>query len=278
MIANPDTVPVIQLGLDGTDEYSADTTANGRVRRLARWFWQEDQNSRAGAPLRARLVVTCRDAETFARDWLSLARSGGSLSVAKTPIVFTFERFSERELRELVRTNFPELESRLLPENLQADAELGDFVPHMSDASTARLIAELLRDPVMWRSFCLVTEDDRAQMLAGDSSAELRLVKIYCDRFLQKARLRIGLEVDELRFALANIAKHGRARGRRFRTWQEWQDPARDASGFSIPEIRKLFREADSGGLIRIEQVVQWDWRNDSIERFLLSLNEPLTP
>lgn len=274
-IANRGAVPVLHLGLDGTDEYSADATAYGRVQRITQWFWQEDQNSRRGAPLRARLVVTCRDVESFARDWLSLARSGGSLSAAKAPIAFIFERFSETELRELLRANFPELESHVLRQNREFDASLDEVASDRFDtAAGPHPIAELLRDPVMWRSFCLVTDNDRARILAGENSAELRLVEIYCDRFLVKARSRIGLEVDDLRLALVVIAKRSRHMGRNFRARQEWQDAAIFACGFSIPQTHKLFREAESGGLIRIEQVVQWDWRNDHIESFLLSLAE----
>lgn len=274
-IANRGAVPVLHLCLDGTDEYSSDATAYGRVQRLTQWFWQEDQNSRGGTPLRARLVVTCRDAESFARDWLSLARSGGSLSEAKTPIAFIFERFSETELRELLRANFPELESLVLPQNRESDASLDEVASDRSNTATGlHPIAELLRDPVMWRSFCLVTDNDRVRILAGEDSAKLRLAEIYCDRFLVKARSRIGLEVDDLRLALVAIAKRSRHMGRHFRARQEWQEAAIFACGFSIPQTHKLFREAESGGLIRIEQVVQWDWRNDNIESFLLSLIE----
>jgi hypothetical protein len=277
-IANGDAVPTLHLGLDGTDEYPDDVAARGNVHRLARWFWQQDQEALGGKPVRARLVVTCRDTQGFAYDWLSLGRSGGALAPEKTPLTFTFDRFSENELRELLRKNFPALEGRLLPPRLGAEATLVEFAAQSTQTATLHPLAELLRDPVMWRSFCLVTDDDRAQLLRGDETAQMRLAQGYCERFLVKAQSRTGIRSDYLRNALETIADRGRQAGRSFRSITDWQEAAYSGSGLSKPETRKLFDEAASGGVIRIEQRVQWDWRDDIVERFFLTSAEVSLP
>lgn len=273
-IANGEAIPTLHLALDGTDEYPDDVAARGNVHRLAQWFWQHDQDALGGKPARARLVITCRDPQGFARDWLSLGRSGGAFVREKAPLTFIFDRFTESELRELLQRNFPDMERRLLPSEAGMGAILDELPSEANQTTTRHPVAELLRDPVMWRSFCLVTEDDRAQLLRGDESARMRLAKGYCERFLVKAQSRTGIGIDYLRNALETIADRGRQAGRSFRSITDWQEAASSGSGLSKPETRTLFDEAASGGVIRTEQLVQWDWRDDIVERFFLTPSE----
>lgn len=277
-IGDGGSVPLLHLALDGADEYPGDATIEGRVRRLAKWFWEQDKAALGGDPLHARLVITCRNATDFAYDWLMLRRSGGTLAGGRTPLVVLFDKFSEAELRELLRTNFPELERQLLRDEGTENVSLSIFVTaHASSVSTDQSsprhpLAELLLDPVMWRAFCEITDETRARLVAGHREEERELAKYFCDRFIEKARVRTLIPRPTLETALASIAADHQAEGRRFRMIDQWQRSAHSSSGMSIPEARKLATEAASGGLIREEAGGRWDWRNDAVELHLAGL------
>jgi hypothetical protein len=279
-IAGGGAMPLLHLGLDGVDEYPADATT-GRVRRLAKWFLAHDRAALAGDRLRARLVVTCRNANDFARDTLMLLRSGGALSAEGGPKVITFERFSEAELRELLRINFTEFERQLLHDEgaegaLPSGFATTDSSPAVPDGSGARHpVVELLLDPVMWRAFCEISPATRERLVAGHVEEERELAKHFCDRFIEKARIRTGFERTILRTALSCIAADHKAEGRRFRTANQWQQSAQTSSGLSLAEARRLSAEAASGGLIREETGSRWDWRSDAVEVYLANLFTP---
>jgi hypothetical protein len=280
-IANGGSVPVLHLALDGADEYPVDATSEGHVRRLAKSFADQDQAVLAGSPLRARLIVTCRNAEEFERDWLMLRRSGGAIEGGREPLVVRFDKFSEAELRELLRINFPELERTLLRDKLSENAPMHmytstDSSPVMVDRDAPRhRLAELLLDPVMWRSFCLITPETRARLVAGNLDDEQELARHFCDRFFEKARIRTLIPRPIIETGLIAVAASNQHAGRHFRTMDQWQGPAKAASGMGTIEARKLFFEAESGGLIRRESASRWDWRNDAVELHLANLFAP---
>ena len=280
IIAGGASVPLLHLALDGVDEYPGDATIEGRVRRLAKWFWEQDKAALAGSPLRARLVITCRNAAELAYDWLLLRRSGGALHGGPEPLVVMFDKFSEKELRELLRVNFPAFERQLLRDEGADTASRDIFATaDSSSVSTDRNaprhpLVELLLDPVMWRSFCEVTDETRARLVAGHREEERELAKHFCNRFFEKARERTRIPRRTLQTALATIAADHLAKGRRFRTVTEWQQSACASSGLSFPDARLLATEAASGGLIREETGSRWDWRNDAVEIHLANLFE----
>jgi hypothetical protein len=274
-VANPKAVPTLHLALDGADEYPGDATARDRIFRLARWFWEEEENAlQAGKPPRARLVVTCRNADEFLTDRLKLRRSGGKLSGGRVPLVVPFERFSEDEFRALLQANFPTLEAQLLPAAGDRDSDSDVFAGTNSStgAASETPLTDLLRDPVMWRAFCLVQESDHDLLLAGDPAAEERLVGHFLDRFIEKLRQRTSLSKDVARIALRTIALENRSAARSYRTAGQWHEPAASTKELNASEIRRFFDEAVSGGLIRTVQDRRWDWRNDPVERYLSSL------
>ena len=270
-------VPLVHLALDGADEYPFDFPNLRCVQRLAEWFWRQDEAAATGAPLRARLVVTCRNAEEFSHDYLMLRRSGGALAHGRKPLVIQFDRFSEAELRELLRKNFPGIEGQLLrddAENATLDVSTaGDFSSAHAPAGAPRHpLAELLLDPVMWRSFCLVGEEKRALLVGGNRGMERELARHFCERFIEKARIRTDFPRTTIETALAAIAVTNLSVGRLFRKPGEWRQPAQDFAGMSVPDARHLAVEAASGGLIREEAGSRWDWRSDAVESHLASL------
>jgi hypothetical protein len=272
-IANGDAVPVIHLGLDGADEYPNDIAAQSELHRIAQWFWAQEQRALTGEAVPARLVVTCRDSEAFSRGYLPVGLSGGVLASAKTPLTLIFGRFSETELRALLRANFPHYETRLLPSDAGIDSTLSDS--GLDHPRGRHPLCDLLLDPVMWRSFCLASNEDRERLFSGDRGAETRLARTFCERFLVKAESRTGIKINYLRHALEAVANQNHRAGRSFRGLNEWQKAAHAESGLSTPETRILFDEAASGGIIRTEQLVRWDWRDDIVERYFLTSTAP---
>jgi hypothetical protein len=267
-IANSRSVPVVHLALDGADEYQGDGTLDSRLQRLALWFGQLDREVQAGARLRARLVVTCRDPEEFERDCLMLARSGGAVDPQKKPFVEPFGEFTEKELRELLETNFPPLAATLLPASSDTDFSAADDGGLKQGKTKRPPLTELLFDPVMWRSFCLITDQERERLVQGDAAARQRLAGHFCERFVEKVRQRTGVDRDQLRFALGKVASANRAEAQGFRSWEKWQQPAIEA-GLSPAQAQRLRAEAISGGLITPASELRWDWHNDIVENFL---------
>jgi len=235
----------------------------------------------AGAPERARLVVTCRSVEDFARDFVMLRRSGGAFDGGRTPFFVPFDKFTESELRALLRANFPDLERILLRDEGVEDEALNAFgtanfsLSSIGGNAPRHPLVEVILDPVMWRSFCVVSDDIRARLVAGHHEEERELAKYFCDRFIEKARVRTLIPRATITTALASIAADHQSQGRRFRTNNQWLQSARDLSGLSVPEARQLAFEAASGGLIREEGRSRWDWRNDAVELHLASLFVP---
>jgi hypothetical protein len=277
-VAGRGLVPLVHLALDGADEYPTDFANVRCVQRLVEWFWRQDEAAAKGAPLSARLVITCRNAEEFSHDYLMLRRSGGALADGHKPLVIEFDRFSEAELRELLEKNFPGFERKLLRNDNAEDALLSaltgaDFstVPTVAGAPRHPL-TELLLDPVMWRSFCLVDDDTRASLVGGNSDMERELARHFCTRFIEKARTRTEFPRTTIETALSAIAAANRSEGRRFRGIGQWQHPAHESAGLSPVSAIHLKVEAASGGLIREVAGNRWDWRSDAVEFHLASL------
>ncbi len=272
VIANPLSVPVVHLALDGVDEHRGDARISPELHKLVSWFGQLDQEAQSGKPLQARLVVTCRDNNEFFRECLALGRSGGSLNAKKEPLTIQFGRFSEGELRRLLEANCPELIPEILPSAQAwglAGTDSDDLPRSRSDLPE---MTKLLLDPVMWRGFCTMDKNDRVRLVQGHADARTKLAATFCKRFLQKAHERTGIAVDYLQAALSLIARSNQLSTPGFRPAQGWVKPACEV-GLDTVQTQRLKLEAVSGGLIHKEPDERWDWRNDLIESYLASLS-----
>lgn len=267
-VANEGAVPVLHLALDGVDETRGEAGISTQLRRLLLWFADFDRKTQMGETVRARLVVTCRDGDEFARECLFLGRSGGPLDPKKKPMEVHFDRFSENELRQLLQENFPQYIPVLLPPVPSLDGAEGGG--SATTSGTLTQLSEVLLDPVMWRGFCEMDSSERDQLVKGIEAAELILAAKFCARFLQKAKERTGIPIDLLGAALKLIAKGSKDRGAHFRSQKDWSDPAVSA-GLALVQAQRLQVEAASGGLISKQPDCQWDWRTFAIERFFVA-------
>jgi hypothetical protein len=285
-IANPANIPpLLHLSLDGADDFIANPLVEENVRHLAKWFWRLDQDRAqvrtSGPP--ARLVVTCRDAEHFSRNVLRLSQSGSSIEETRKPLSFVFERFNNAELRQLLELNFPYLMSRVfitaptasLPSANDFGAG-GEALPAVGTKNaTGKIdVIRILRDPLMWRSFCEITNAQREALLEGDRSIELLLGERYVNRFAIKARSRVDLDADQINVVLTTIARQCFSEPRRYLLVNEWVAASVATGIFNERFSRLLFREALSGGLIIQDAGIKWQWRNPIVEEYLRSNEE----
>jgi len=275
LIANRDLPhPILHLGLDGLDE-EIGAKQQETIKNILRWFWEEDKTSRAEGHLpRATLVVTCREVEELEK-WLRLDVSGFSYEYKLpdveidifTPEELTMAAYQTRQLElfHAIKNALPEL---TLPISFPNQFASASPVSYAVDDQ----IIESLRHPAMWRSLLeFGNEEEQLRALAGDPQAAEELACIFVRRFWNKLYHRgqnLDLEEEELHFILHKIALSGKNNQKIKRTRKSWIDEACATDLVRDRGAERLYKEADSGGLIRKENIY-WRWRHKLVWDYL---------
>jgi len=167
--------PILVLGLDGVDETHVSTAFREAAARIIDFFWRLHQKHKdTGAPPPARLLVTCRrqgDVHRFIDTATGLGVAG------KPPAYLNFEEFTLQEIQTLLRqsgTLSSEPKHTLIATAAsQLSLEYGSSsTPETTvySVAAARCLA-MLRHPILWRFFSLLTQTQQARLVDGDEES-----------------------------------------------------------------------------------------------------------
>lgn len=283
--ANPNyPLPIIHLALDGIDEGFVTQDVQRSIRDIVGWFWDEDVAVKRGNGLpRAILIVTCRDVVEFERTWLPSSPSGFGSTYNLNSITLDVDVFSDDELLSALRaaSSMDESISSKIEQALEAPSTLDTGLRSSPIfASTAppmrpidQSIVTALHHPVVWRAFLGLETENQLGVLYGTDESLMQLAERFVRRFCQKVldRRRINeLQEDELRMLLSGLAsaQFPQRQEISWYSYQDWLQPLQTGSLNDI-EIKRLYTEALSGGLIIQGQPKNWQWSYHWIREYL---------
>lgn len=275
--------PIFYLNLDALDE-ERELLERSRqaIKQLLRWFWKEECTVReARRRPKATLILTCRNAEEVADDWLHLYSPfddmpGLDNMPERLPIVRIAD-FSDSELGEAAQLGVAkEIASRI--EKALYAAQSISFAPEEKDTMLlpqeidpflqpvdARIL-QALHHPALWQCLLSLPEISlQSAVLDGDTEAMHLLTHKFLSWFCMKARVRgIGyaLKRDELQNIITTIAQKCREQKKNHFSRVQWIEAACSTNLIAIPVAERLYNEALSAGLIERIDLDTWRWRH----------------
>lgn len=281
IVANEDRVkPILYLGLDGIDEEEHSGSVRRETEQMIRFFYSREEGAREEPPP-ATLIVSCRQKDEIAKEWLSFVPGREEIGMGHVGI----DEFSDTELYEAMKDGAPSAYSQL--QELSRSPVLADSDPlelekplyrgdPMRGASARTLlnrdVLNMLRHPTMWQALMRLEEQTREQALRGEPPAVIELISNFLEWYHYKLCLRNRelqhLDVGDLREVIGTIAvasgggtNHDRDTG--------WVDPACETNLVTQIEARELYQEARSVGMILESERTRWGWRNETLADLL---------
>jgi hypothetical protein len=283
--ANSDTEPpILVLGLDGIDEKYMSTALREPTARLIDFFWklhQKHKNTGAAPP--ARLLITCRrrgDVQKFIETATGLGVAG------KPPTYLPFEEFTLQEIQGLLAqdpTISPEAKRTLTAaaagqQALQYGGTSLMHPPAVYDLPAARWLA-ILRHPILWRCFTLLTATNQVGLVGGDEGAGDCLAESFFEWFRSRAQRRLNLDVETLGVALRSVADACDVASGVYRL-DLWLRTVYAAASYSDADSRRLYQDGLNAGLIEdippaggtwATSQGSWKWRHEFLWSHLRS-------
>jgi len=306
-IANPQgTWPVVQLGLDGLDQFPERVGQLDReVIELLRDFYRRDRSVRDGADHWVTLVVTCRDRNQIVR----------ILADAHDDPIRRHARTDSPQDDELCAIEVKEFDAEDFSVAVQkfADTEVGDAALGAkttqglsrlralaaqerglvaSDAAdpiqeqpffrrgtawpSVRLgaseLVSALHHPALWRAFVRLDPSARAGVIEADAAAQALLAARYVHDFLFRADRRgatAGLDETDVHHVLRAVAE--RTSSPEHFPHSQWSDLARHSGKCTDIGYDTIYREALSWGIIATDGET-WYWKHPFVHTYLRSM------
>jgi len=247
--------PIVLLGLDGIDETNPPSMRNDTTARVLSFFWDLHVRARIDeTPPPARLFVSCRRESTLKR---LLPDPMGLGQTELTPRYVYFGDFTNKELSDLARQDSTVDHQAA---DLIAQSLMGDFEPTgtgfgppaftLPKSSVSREKVDLLRHPILWRSFTLLDAAAQNGVLAGSREAQDKLgaafLKWFCERIAHRINIEVGYVPIALRY-LANTCHDSTA------TYglDRWLQCVQHAAGFTQGDAKSLYQECLSSGIVQ---------------------------
>lgn len=307
--ANPDVAqrpPILHLGIDGLDDHRVmHPTSRQAITQIVNWFKTEDERVvETMTPPRAALVVTLRDNNKFALEWLA-GYIHGTPDEEHDLVKVEISDFTKTELQEaadaaaksgILSQTLAERIKRALWEpsipvtSTRQSARLGTFRlgemvvggrdipvgPNIGSISPYTLpinqeVVRALQHPAMWATFIRLGDAWHARTLNRDQDALHELCRQYVRRFYNKAYRRgraAGLSEQAVLCLFHNIAI-GTDQSAKHTRQQHWIDTACATHIVDSEGAGMLFSEAESWGLIRVD-IGDWWWLQPLVHSFLV--------
>ncbi len=254
-VANRDTRrPILLLALDGIDENDSQSAAGP----LLGYFM--DLHQRAEQP-EALLIVTCRESKQL--DGLIGAQGAGGVSSRK-PYLVQLGDFTPEEFRDVWQRWFT-TEPPDLSQPSDAESTFGQ-------RPLPAHIALALRHPIVLGCFRALAPEQRTQFLNDEPEPWRLLLDRYLAWFSLKVHRRLQLDLDVITTILRAAASATLISSKET-TYQldaHWIRPAEQATGLTRPELKCVFDDAVTAGIVQadpdrfpIESAASrpWKWR-----------------
>lgn len=255
LVANRDTRrPVLLLALDGIDENDSQSEAGQLLGHFMDLHQKADQQE-------ALLIVTCREPNQL--DGLIGAQGAGGVS-ARRPYLVRLDDFTPEEFRDVWQRWFT-----TEPPDVSQPSETE------STFGQPRLPAHILlalRHPIVLGCFRALNPEQRTRFLNNEPEPWGVLLNLYLNWFSVKVYRRLQLKLDTVKEILRAAATATLIDGNET-TYQldaHWIGPAQRETGLTRPELRRVFNDAVTAGIVQadserfsIESAASrpWKWR-----------------
>ena len=272
---NSSVRPVIILAVDGLDEACHRNSYNqSYICELLTFVKQEFNNADAVNPLRIVLIATCRSPADLDNIWphhgedfeIKNTSSSGSPSAGLTLV--SLDEFTLDELAEIAKTLDTTIANRIREGTGAQSIILGASVPNVPHQE----IIDSLRQPVFWRFFAELDVVHQNLVLDLNSVALNGLCAKYIDWFFRKLSqryLETPTDITDMKDVLFSIAAQYNPSDKIGNFSLDWETPALSCKRININQIRKLYSEGLSFGLINNVDKKGWRWRHPCVCRFL---------
>jgi hypothetical protein len=278
--ANPNAPsPIVLLGLDGIDEGPVSGIWAETAARVLDFFWKLHVDAKtSGEDPVARLFVSCRS-QSDIENLLPNPTGAGIGEVA--PRYVRFGEFTSGELQHLA-WNAPGLDNRAsqrIAQYLIGESEAPDIESGLPSLSISTLLApsalDLLRHPILWRSFASLNAEDQNAVLDGSVPGQDKLGAAFLDWFCDRAKRRIQVEAKYLPIALRGVASGCPEPASTYRL-ETWVQRMRSAAGFTEQVATNVYHECVSSGLVQDispaggpESHRSWRWKHVFLAEYL---------
>jgi hypothetical protein len=237
-VANRDTRrPVLLLTLDGIDENDSQSEAGqllGHFMDLHQWADQQE----------ALLIVTCREASQL--DGLIGTQGAGGVS-PRRPYLVRLDDFTPEEFRDVWRRWFT-----TEPPDVSQPSEVE------STFGQPRLPAHIglaLRHPIVLGCFRTLNPEQRTRFLNDEPEPWGVLLDLYLDWFSVKVHRRLQLNLDTVKQILRAAASATLidSKDTTYQIDEHWVRPAERETGLTRPELRRVFNDAVTAGIVRAD-------------------------
>jgi hypothetical protein len=252
-VANRDARrPVLLLALDGIDENDSQSEAGQLLGHFMDLHQKADQQE-------ALLIVTCRDPNQL--DGLIGAQGAGGDS-PRRPYLVRLDDFTPEEFRDVWRRWFT-TEPPDVSQSSDAESTFGQprLLAH---------IARALRHPIVLGCFRALNPEQRTQFLNDEPEPWGALLDLYLEWFSVKVHRRLQLDLDIIKQILRAAASATLIDSKET-TYQldaHWIRPAEHETGLTRPELRRVFNDAVTAGIVQadperlsIESAASRPWR-----------------
>jgi hypothetical protein len=255
--ANPThPLPIVLLGLDGIDEAHLSPSWESTVARVLGFFWKLHVFAKqTGEAPPARLFVTCRRKVDCER--LLPAPTGAGIG-NQGPRYVRFGDFSNGELEEVLQQSRGRVDPKVVDRVLQSLVDGGrPFATYsgsraltLPSASLAPDVLQLLKHPILWRSFSALDAAAQNTLLDGSTDARDRLGAVFLEWFCDRIKHRLKVEVAYVPVALRSLAIACPDSGATYNL-EVWFNCMRSAAGFAENHAQELYQESLSSGLVQ---------------------------
>jgi hypothetical protein len=203
------------------------------------------------------------------------------------PKYVRFEQFTSEELKNLV--NDPRVDRRaasLILRSLASDVEVvstmsGPLALSVPPTYLPPSVLDLLKHPIVWRSFTSLDGVGQAQVLENLPAANDKLGDEFLKWFRERLRHRISIETEYVPVVLRRIA-HSCHDLADVYPLESWKQAASDAAGFTEVDAIRLYHESISSGLIQDVSPAgghkvprrSWRWKHPFLAEYLKRSSE----
>jgi hypothetical protein len=247
--------PIVLLGLDGIDETHVSPMWHNTAARILSFFWGIHLSAKTNSVVApARLFVSCRSESDFDK---LLPNPTGKTGGGVKPKYVRFGEFTTRELADLVR-NTPRVDRRAakrILESLAGEVDLGEMRlgPQALDVPSIYLelsTLELLKHPIIWRSFTSLDADAQFGVLESSPDAQDKLGSAFLEWFCDRVHHRLGIEPDYVPVALRGVVSYCPDLAAT-QYVDSWVQAVREATAYSDEYAMGLYKEGVSSGLVQ---------------------------
>ena len=273
--------PIVYLGLDGIDETHLTATWNSIAARVLSFFWTLHMRARQeGVAPSAKLFVSCRNESELKR---LLPDPTGTGLADLTPRYVYFREFTNTELTDLVQrdSNVDQKAAELISLSLMKSSEAieSKYGPPAISVPTSSILMErleLLKHPILWRSFASLDANAQNGVIAGSIEALDNLGRGFLCWFCDRIVHRINVETVQVPTALRSVAQHCQDSSATY-LHETWVRCVRDSVGFTETDAISLYQESVSSGIVQnipaaggpVAPRRSWRWKHLFFAEFL---------